>query len=105
VGSPKKVDKPKDRVDLRLYNAIIIYDDYVISRSPEEARLALLASIKSGDLSPMEIVAKEVTMANSIRRSKIDERPLVASDISDSEFDTLRGIDISSAFERFYLKR
>jgi len=95
----------KDRIDLRLYNAIVVYDDYVIARSSEAAREALFAAIASADVKPMEVVAKEVTMANSIRTSKVDGNPLVAADVTDEEFETLRGITNSVAFERFYTRR
>lgn len=106
TAAPKpQQPKPKDRIDLRLYNAIVIYDDYVVARSGEEARRCLLSSIKDGLIDPMEVVAKEVTMANSIRASKTDDSPLVAGDVSDAEFENLRGITTSNAFERFYLKR
>lgn len=105
MGTDTKGAKPKDRIELRLYNAIVIYDDYVIAKSGEAAREALLAAVAAGDLSPMEIVAKEVTMANSIRTSKVEDKPLVANDVTDEEFETLRGITNSVAFERFYTRR
>lgn len=110
MGAPlKAATKPtettKDRVGLRLFNAIIIYDDYVVAKSAEEARTTLQTGIIAGDVSPIEIVAKEVTMANSIRSSKTDDKPLVASDVTDEEFETLKGITNSAAFERFYERR
>lgn len=104
-AATKPADTVKDRVDLRLFNTIIIYDDYVVAKSAEEARTALQVAITTGDVSPIEVVAKEVTMANSIRSSKTDDKPLVASDISDEEFETLKGITNSAAFERFYERR
>ena len=105
MGTAVPTTKPKDRIDLRLYNTIVIYDDYVVARSNEEARQALLASIQSGDTAPTEVVAKEVSMISSVRASKVDERPLIASDVTDDEFEKLRGITNGSAFEPFYLKR
>lgn len=97
--------KAKDRIDLRLYNTIVIFDVYMISRSPEEARKALLESIANGDAKPTEIVAKEITAPNSIRSSWLDQTPYVAGDISDGEFEDLRGITTSDAFARFYCRR
>lgn len=109
MGTPTKITtpaaKPKDRIELRLFNSIIIFDDYVIAKSSEAAREALLAAIASGDVAPMEIIAKETTMANSIRSSKTDGKPLVAADVTDEEFETLKGITNSAAFERFYTRR
>jgi hypothetical protein len=101
----KEKTKEKDRVGLRLYNTIVVVDVYTIAKSPEAAREALLAAIASGDAKPTEAVAKEVTMANSIRNSWLEEKPFVAADITDEEFETLKGITTGSAFEKFYLKR
>lgn len=100
-----KGEPAKDRVGLRLYNVIIIYDDYVIAKEAAEARALVEGAIVAGDLEPMEQVAKEVTMANSIRTSKVKASPLVASDVTDEEFEALRGITNSAAFERFYTRR
>lgn len=109
MGTPTKPAAPaaktKDRIELRLFNAIVIFDDYVVAKSSEAAREALLAAIASSDVTPMEIVAKETTMANSIRSSKTDDKPLVAADVTDEEFETLKGITNSAAFERFYTRR
>lgn len=111
MGTPAKkaaaapTEAPKDRIDLRLYNTIVIYDDYVIAKSNESARTTLEATILAGEIAPTESIAKEVTMANSIRSSKTEGKPLVAGDVTDEEFETLRGITNSASFERFYLRR
>ncbi len=108
-GTPAKtapvVEKPKDRIGLKLYNTIVIFDDYVVAKSGEEARAALIAGIADGSVQPMEAVAKEVTMKNSIRTSMVEGKPLIASDVTDAEFDTLKGITNSAAFEKFYMRR
>lgn len=104
-GKSTKVEALKDRVDLRLFNTIVIFDDYTVAKTADEARAALLAAIADGSAAPTEVVSKEVTMANSIRTSKADEKPLVAGDVTDEEFETLKGITNSAAFERFYTRR
>src|SRR5262245_37698342 len=99
----KKQEPTKpDRIDLRLYNAIVIYDVYMVARSPEAARKTLLDAISSGHAAYTEAVVKEVTMANSIRSSWVDQGPYIASDVSDEEFTSLTGITTGAAFERFY---
>lgn len=98
-------DKVKDRIDMRLYNTIAIYDVYHVARSGEAARQALLEGIASGDIKPMEVTATESKMANSIRASWVDQPPFIASDITDEEFESLKGITTSRAFERFYQRR
>jgi hypothetical protein len=103
--APSKVSPKKDRIDLRLYNTIVIYDVYMIARSESAAKEALAQSIASGDARPTEIVAKEVTTTNSIRLSWANEAPFVAADVNDAEFETLKGITTSLAFERFYNRR
>ena len=95
----------KDRIDLRLYNTIAIFDVYAVARSGETAREALLAAIAAGDAQPTEITAMEVRSQNAIRASWLEQKPFVASDISDEEFEKLRGVTVGAAFERFYLKR
>lgn len=100
-AAPKK---EADRVDLRLYNTIIFFDVYTIARSGEAAREALIELIRSGQIEPTESVAKESTMASSIRASQVEQSPLVASDVTDEEFETLKGITNAQAFERFYKK-
>lgn len=101
AAAPKK---EADRVDLRLYNTIVIFDVYTIARSGEAAREALIELIKTAQIEPTENVAKESTMVNSIRASQLEASPLVAADVTDEEFATLKGITNAQAFERFYKK-
>lgn len=97
-------EKEKDRIGLRLYNAIVIYDVYMVGKTPEAAREGLLSAIASGELKPSEIVAKEVTMQSSIRESWKEERPWLANDITDEEFETLRGKSTQLTFDMLYKK-
>jgi hypothetical protein len=97
-------EKKKDRIGLRLYNTIVIFDVYTVAKSPEAAREAILAAITSGE-KPTEAVVKEVTMVNSIRSSWCEEKPFVAADITDEEFESLRGSTTQQTYERLYTKR
>jgi len=99
----KSIDE-KDRIDLRLYNTIVIFDVYTVARTPEAAREALLAAIADGSAKPTEMVAKELTSPRSIRASWVDQAPYVGADITDEEFEKLKGITTSQAYEQFYTK-
>ena len=94
----------KDRIDMRLFNTIVIFDMYTVARSPEEAREALLAAIREGSATPTENTAKEVTMHNSIRQSWIGQKPWFATDITDEEFEQLKPLTVGEVWERFYKK-
>jgi hypothetical protein len=100
----KNIEEKKDRVSLRLYNTIAIFDIYVAAHTPEAAREALIEAIKSGELKPSEMVAKEVTMPGSIRSSWVDEKPWVAPDVTDEEFESLKGSTTMQAYEKLYTK-
>lgn len=94
-----------NRIDLRLYNTIIVYDVYVVARSAEAAREAILAAIDSGDAKATELVSKEITADRSIRSSWVDQPPYIAADITDEEFTALKGSTTLAAFERLYKRR
>jgi hypothetical protein len=93
-----------DRIDLRLYNTIVIFDVYSVGRSPEACRDSLLAAIRAGEVEPTERVAREVTMQNSIRASWLEQKPWYASDVSDGEFESLKELSCSDAWDTFYKK-
>lgn len=106
MAAPTKPKTPeKDRVDLKLFNTIVIFDVYTVGRSPEETKKALLAAIAAGDAAPTEITAREITSANSLRASWLDQAPYVAGDVTDEEFETLKGITTGAAYERFYKRK
>jgi hypothetical protein len=88
---------------MKLYNAIAIFDVYVVAESSEDARNALLAHINSG-MQPNEIVGVEATKAHTIRASWIDEKPLVGEQVSDEGFKKLKGKTTGEAFELIYIK-
>lgn len=96
---------PDDRIDLRLYNTIIIFDVYTIGRTAEEARATLLAAIAAGDAKPTEMVARELTARGSVRESWVDQPPYIASDVTEEEYKDLKGITTAEAFDRFYVRK
>ena len=110
MGQPKpetKTEKPKDRIDLRLFNTIIIFDVYTVARTAEAAREGLLSAIRASEnpAEPSESVAREITMKNSIRLSWVEQKPWYANDVTDDEFAALKENTTMQLFERFYEKR
>jgi hypothetical protein len=89
---------------MKLYNAIAIFDVYVVAESSEEARKALLAHIADG-MEPSEIVGVEATREQAIRTEWRDLRPLVGADVGDTDFAKLKGKTTIEIFERVYTKR
>jgi hypothetical protein len=91
---------------VKLFNAIAIYDIYIVAESGEAARKALVLAIKDDpDFKPSEVVANESVREGSIREGWREERPLVAADVSDGDFEKVRGRTTSEIFQRLYLKR
>lgn len=101
---PAAATKP-DRIDLRLYNTIIVYDVYTVGHTEEAARESLLAAILSGEAKPTETIAREVTMSNSIRTSWLEQKPWYASDVSDDEFEQFKTMTTSAVWDRFYKRQ
>lgn len=109
MGQPKPQatsPAPKDRIDLRLFNTILIYDVYTVARTAEAARESLLSAIRAGEspVEPTESVAREVTMRNSIRQSWTEQKPYYASDVTDEEFDGLKEHDTLQMWARLYTR-
>lgn len=109
MGQPKPESAPaqKDRIDLRLFNTIIIFDVYTVARTAEAAREGLLSAIRdaTNPAEPSENVAREVTMKNSIRQSWMEQKPWYANDVADDEFDVLKEQTTVELFSRFYERR
>jgi hypothetical protein len=93
---------------MKLFNTIAIYDVYIIAESAEAARDTLLAAINGTNeqaLMPNEVTATESKMERSIRAGYRDERPFVAGDVSDADFDKCKGKTTIQLFEHIYCKR
>lgn len=90
-----------DRVDLRLYNTIIVFDVYTVARSAGAAREAVIAALREGAQASEE-VAQEVTNERSIRASWVDQTPYVAADVTEEEFSGLQGVKTLEAYRRLY---
>lgn len=88
---------------MKLIEVIVVYDCYVIAESDEEAIKALKLHIKEG-LRPSDENALEVLHQRSIRAAWEDERPIVGADISDKDFETLKGRTTNQVFALLHTK-
>lgn len=90
---------------MKLFNAIALWDVYVVAETGEKAREALIATIQNDpDFKASEVIATE-TSRDSIRESWRGERPIVADDVSDKDFEQVKGRTTSEIFQHLYLKR
>lgn len=88
---------------MKLYNTVIVFDVFTVAETPEAAREAALAALHEG-LVPSEQVATEVTRPNTIRAAWVNQRPLVAADVADADFETLQGKDTAAVYAQLYTK-
>lgn len=89
---------------MKLYNTIAIFDVYIVAESGEAAREALLASIKEGT-KPSEVTATETVRETAIRSGFREERPFVAGDVSDEDFEKCKGKTTAQVFQDLYTKQ
>ena len=89
---------------MKLFSSIAIYDVCVVSDSSEQAREALLAAIADG-AKPTEITATEIVRESAIRSGFREERPFVAADISDVDFNKCKGKTTAEIFAQIYTKQ
>ncbi len=95
-----------ERIDpLKLFNVIVIWDVYAVAKTPEAAIEATAQWIKSGDLPASSQNALETRENRQIRADWMNEKPIVGEDLSDEEFESLKGKTTLDAFNRFYSKR
>jgi hypothetical protein len=89
---------------MKVFNAIAIYDVYVIAETSEAAREALLVHIAEG-MEPSEIVGVEANREPAIRASWREQKPLVGADVSDADFETLKGKTTIQVYQDIYTKQ
>ena len=84
---------------MKLFNVVKAWDVYVAAESEEEALKALAAHIRTEGLRVSEETAIEVREERNVRAAWRDEKPLVADDVSDADFDRLKGKTTIELFE------
>ncbi len=89
---------------MKVFNTIVIYDDYVIAENHEDARAAVLAAIAEGD-PPTEQTALEARSENNIRESWRDKKPLVGAAVSDEDFAKCKGKTTAQIYKDLYASK
>lgn len=86
-----------------LHNVVIVYDVYCVAESPAEAREAVKQLIVSSDPEERLAISDEnalpVVHARSIRDSWKEQSPVVAADVSDADFERIKGKKTLAIFE------
>lgn len=90
----------------KLFNTVIVFDVYTVGEDPEKAREAALTFIRdqSDPLEPSTSVAVESREARNVRDAWADKKPLVAADVSDEDFEQLKGKTTLEAHALYYKK-
>ena len=84
--------------ELQLFNFVVMYDLYIVAHSKEEARNAILASVRQGE-EPTDITEYTIRATRDIRNEWKHERPLVAGAITDTEWEPFKGMKTQEFFE------
>lgn len=87
----------------RLHNVVIVFDCYCVAESPAEAREAVKQMIYAENQEDRLAISDEnalpVVHTRSIRDSWKDQAPVVAADVSDADFDRIKGKKTLDIFE------
>lgn len=83
---------------MKLFNVIITWDVYCLANSEEAAIASILELIHANDLNASHRKALELR-ASPVRPQWQDEPAVVAGDISDEEFEQVRGKTTQQAYE------
>jgi hypothetical protein len=94
---------------LGLHNVILVWDVYVVAESPGAAREAAMALALHPDkderIPPSETNALPVLNQRAIRESWLNERPIVADDVSDADFERVcKGHTVTEVFAKLHTK-
>lgn len=76
---------------MKVWNVIVVHDVYAIAETPESARAAIIAAIASGEIELTEQNAIPVNAERGLRESWREQKPFVGDDVSDADFETLKG--------------
>lgn len=90
---------------MKLFNAIAMYDFYIVANDSEAARAAMQLLVRKPDIEPSELIATETTRHTSVRTAWRDQPPYIARDITDDELKPCEGLSTIEIFEHLYCKR
>jgi len=88
----------------KIFNVIVVHDVYAVAESQEAAVAAVKEFIRNGELKASE-TALPIHNDRNIRDSWREERPVVGSDVSDEDFDKLKGKTTIDIYADLYTKQ
>lgn len=83
---------------MKMMNVILVLDAYCVANTPEAAIATVLDMFKSGELGVTTQKALELHIA-PIAPCCRDDRAIVADDVSDADFEKLRGKTVQQAYD------
>lgn len=91
---------------MKAFNTIVVFDVVCIAESEEAAQAAVLALIRdqAEPLAASESTALEARKPTEIRKQWVNERPIVGADVSDEDFETLKGKTVMEVHAMLYAK-
>lgn len=89
---------------MKVHNVIIVFDVYAVAEEPAAAREAIIAAINNGEIKISDQNAIPVNHERSIRDSWRDERPFIGADVSDEDFESLKGKTTLEIFKMIMTK-
>lgn len=93
---------------MKVFNCIVVYDVFAVAETEAEAMIAVRAAIQDPDpetrLTPSEHTTLGVTNERQIREAWVDQKPFVGADVSDQDFETLKGKTTIEIFKMLFEK-
>jgi hypothetical protein len=90
---------------LKLHNVIVVFDVYALAHDAVQAREVILAAIRDmNPLPPSEAVALPTSRIREVRAAWTGQKPFVADDVTDAEFESVKGKTTLEVFELLNLK-
>ncbi len=89
---------------MKIFNVIAVFDVYCVAESEEMAREAVMQMIHREAEPASEQNALEVTKAREVRAAWENKNPFVAADVSDEDFETLKGKTTAQTFAMLHEK-
>lgn len=96
--------KPTVPEGAKLFNVIVVYDVYAVAHDFETATAAVKDFIQNGELPPSESKALGVRREVEVREAWRNEKPFVGADVTDDEFEKIKGKTTIETYNLFNKK-
>lgn len=88
---------------MKLFRTVVVWDVCCVAETPEEALKAVRAAIRDGHKASEEI-GTEITHERNIRAAWREEKPFVGDDVSDQDFERVKGKTTFQTFEMLHVR-